>query len=112
MRDNEAKVGFGDDYSRRASTRTMNAFVSVETRPVPGGADVTITARRGYAIMPEMDADSSSVTIHTRKDAGPRIGEAVMVGRRLVEVAERRYSGTGKLQIRDAMTGAWMELDR
>ena len=107
MRDNEAKVGFGDDYSRRASTRTMNAFVSVETRPVPGGADVTITARRGYAIMPEVDADASSVTIHLRKEVGPRIGEAVMVGRRHVVVAERRYDSRGRLQVRDADTGAW-----
>ena len=109
-RDKDAKVGFGDEYSRTHATHTMNAHVHVETRPVPGGADVTITARRGHIIAPEMDADSSSVTLHLRKDAGPRIGETLMIGKRLVEVAERRWSGKGTLQIRDSLTGAWMEV--
>ena len=36
----DAKVGYGDEYSRRHVTHTMNAFVRVETRPVVGGADV------------------------------------------------------------------------
>jgi hypothetical protein len=52
------------------------------------------------------------VTIHVRKDAGPRIGQRVMVGKRLVEVAERRWTSKGTLQIRCADTGAWMEVER
>lgn len=105
-----AKVGFGDEYSRRASTRTMTAFAQTETRPVAGGADVVVTPRRGYAIMPEVDVDTGEVVIRVRKDAGPRIGETLMVGKRLVEVTERRWSGKGTLQIRDSITGAWMEV--
>jgi hypothetical protein len=106
------KVGFGDDYSRRAPTRTMNAFVTVETRPCAGGADVIVTPRRGHAIMPEVDADTGEVVMHVRRDAGPRIGDSITVGRRNVIVAERRWSGKGTLQIRDEDTGAWMEVER
>ena len=108
----DAKVGFGDEYSRRHVTHTMNAHVRVETRPVPGGADVTVTARRGYATMPEIEVDGDSVTIHVRKDAGPRIGETLMVGRRHVVVAERRFDSRGHLQVLDADTGAWLAVER
>ena len=76
------KVGFGDDYSRRAPTRTMNAFVTVETRPCAGGADVIVTPRRGHVIMPEVD------------------------------VAERRFDSRGGLQVRDEDTGAWLAVER
>lgn len=106
------KVGFGDEYSKRAPTRTMNAFITVETRPCAGGADVIVTPRRGHAIMPEVDADTGEVVMHVRRDAGPRIGETLMIGKRLVEVAERRWSGKGTLQIRDSITGAWLEVER
>lgn len=106
------RVGFGDDYSRSRITSTMNAFIRVETRPIAGGADVCITPRRGYIVVPEVDHDSGEVTVRVRKDAGPRIGQRVMVGRRLVEVAERRWTTKGTLQIRDADTGAWMEVER
>ncbi len=105
-------MGFGDDYSRRASTKTMNAFVIVETRPCAGGADVTVTARRGFATMPEVEMDGDSVTIHVRKDAGPRVGESVMVGKRHVKVAERRWTSKGTLQVRDADSGVWVEVQR
>ena len=64
-------VGFGDEASRRGRTMTMNAFITTTTTPVNGGADVVIEPRRGYVIMPEVDHDSGSVTIRTRKDAGP-----------------------------------------
>lgn len=104
------KVGFGDEYSRGRVTHTMNAFARVETRPVDGGADVTVTARRGFAVMPEVEAEGDSVTIHVRKDAGPRIGETLMVGKRHVIVAERRWNSRGRLQIRDLDTGAWLEV--
>ena len=106
------KVGFGDEYSRRHVTHTMNAFVRVETRPVVGGADVVVTPRRGHTIMPEVDADTGEVIIRVRKDAGPRLGDSIMVGRRHVIVAERRWSGKGTLQIRDEITGAWVEVQR
>jgi len=62
--------------------------------------------------VPEIDHDSGSVTIRTRKDAGPRIGQRIMVGKRLVEVAERRWTPKGTLQIRDSITGAWVEVQR
>ena len=111
-RDERPVVGFGDDYSRRASTKTMNAFVIVETRPCAGGADVTVTARRGFATMPEVEMDGNSVTVHIRKDAGPRVGETLMVGKRHVTVAERRWTPSGKLQVRDADSGVWVEVQR
>lgn len=106
------KVGFGDEYSRRHVTHTMNAFVRVETRPVVGGADVVVTPRRGHVIMPEVDADTGEVIIRVRKDAGPRIGETLMVGRRHVVVAERRFDSRGHLQVLDADTGAWLAVER
>jgi len=105
-------VGFGDEASRRGRTMTMNAFAQFTTTPVNGGADIVIEPRRGYVIMPEVDHDSGSVTIRTRKDAGPRIGQRIMVGKRLVEVAERRWTPKGTLQIRDSITGAWVEVQR
>jgi hypothetical protein len=91
---------------------TMNAFVTTTTTPVNGGADIVVEPRRGYVIMPEIDHDSGSVTIRTRKDAGPRIGQRIMVGKRLVEVAERRWTSKGTLQVRDSITGAWVEVQR
>ena len=108
----QSAVGFGDDVSRRGRTMTMNAFVSVTTTPVNGGADIVIEPRRGYIFVPEVDHDTGSVTVRTRKDAGPRIGQRIMVGKRLVEVAERRWTSKGTLQIRCADTGAWMEVER
>ena len=105
-------VGFGDEASRRGRTMTMNAFAQFTTTPVNGGADIVIEPRRGYVIMPEVDHDSGSVTIRVRKDAGPRLGERIMVGKRLVEVAERRWTPKGTLQIRDSITGAWVEVQR
>ena len=105
-------VGFGDEVSRRGRTMTMNAFAQFTTTPVNGGADIVIEPRRGYVSMPEVDHDSGSVTIRTRKDAGPRLGERIMVGKRLVEVAERRWTPKGTLQIRCADTGVWMEVER
>lgn len=89
----------------------MNAFVQVETTPVAGGAEVCVIPRRGYAVAPEVDVDGS-VTIHVRKDAGPRIGESVMVGKRHVKVAERRWTPKGMLQVRDADSGVWVAVDR
>ena len=105
-------VGFGDEASRRGRTMTMNAFAQFTTTPVNGGADIVIEPRRGYVIMPEVDHDSGSVTIRVRKDAGPRLGERIMVGKRLVEVAERRWTPKGTLQVRDSITGAWVEVQR
>ena len=109
---NKPVVGFGDELSRRATTRTMNAFVQVSTKPVPGGADIRIEARRGYVVMPEVDADTGEVVIRTRKDAGPRIGESVMVGKRHVTVKKRRWDSYGRLQILDADTGAWVAVEQ
>jgi hypothetical protein len=105
-------VGFGDEASRRGRTMTMNAFITTTTTPVNGGADVTIEPRRGYIFVPEVDHDTGSVTVRTRKDAGPRLGERIMVGKRLVEVAERRWTSKGTLQVRDSITGAWVEVQR
>ena len=105
-------VGFGDEASRRGRTMTMNAFAQFTTTPVNGGADIVIEPRRGYIFVPEIDHDTGSVTVRTRKDAGPRIGQRVMVGKRLVEVAERRWTSKGTLQIRCADTGAWVEVQR
>jgi hypothetical protein len=105
-------VGFGDEASRRGRTMTMNAFITTTTTPVNGGADIVIEPRHGQIAMREIDHDSGQVTIRIRKDAGPRIGQRVMVGKRLVEVAERRWTSKGTLQIRCADTGAWMEVER
>lgn len=105
-------VGFGDEASRRSRTMTMNAFAQFTTTPVAGGADIVIEPRRGQIVMQEIDHDSGSVTIRVRKDAGPRIGQRVMVGKRLVEVAERRWTSKGTLQVRDSDTGVWMEVER
>ena len=105
-------VGFGDEASRRGRTMTMNAFAQFTTTPVNGGADIVIEPRRGYIFVPEVDRDSGSVTVRARKDAGPRIGQRIMVGKCLVEVAERRWTSKGTLQIRCADTGAWMEVER
>ena len=105
-------VGFGDEASRRGRTMTMNAFARFTTTPVNSGADIVIEPRRGYIFVPEIDHDSGQVTIRVRKDAGPRIGQRVMVGKRLVEVAERRWTSKGTLQIRCADTGVWMEVER
>jgi hypothetical protein len=108
----KSTVGFGDEASRRGRTMTMNAFITTTTTPVNGGADIVIEPRRGYIFVPEVDHDTGSVTVRTRKDAGPRIGQRVMVGKRLVEVAERRWTSKGTLQIRCADTGVWMEVER
>ena len=105
-------VGFGDEASRRGRTMTMNAFAQFTTTPVNGGADIVIEPRRGYIFVPEVDHDSGQVTIRVRKDAGPRLGERIMVGKRLVEVAERRWTSKGTLQVRDSDTGAWVEVQR
>ena len=105
-------VGFGDEASRRGRTMTMNAFITTTTTPVNGGADIVIEPRRGQIVMREIDHDSGSVTIRVRKDAGPRLGERIMVGKRLVEVAERRWTSKGTLQVRDSITGAWVEVQR
>lgn len=110
-RDERPVVGFGDEVSRRGRTRTMNAFVQVETTPIAGGAEVCVIARRGYIVAPEVDVDGS-VTIHVRKDAGPRVGETLMVGKRHVTVAERRWTANGKLQVRDADSGVWVAVDQ
>ena len=111
-RDERPVVGFGDDYSRRGTTRTMNAFIQVETTPIAGGAEVRVIARRGYIVAPEVDVDSGDVTIHIRKDAGPRVGETLMVGKRHVTVAERRWTPKGMLQVRDADSGVWVAMDQ
>ena len=105
-------VGFGDEASRRGRTMTMNAFITTTTTPVAGGADIVIEPRRGQIVMREIDHDSGQVTIRVRKDTGPRIGQRIMVGKRLVEVAERRWTSKGTLQVRDSITGAWMEVQR
>ena len=108
----KAVVGFGDEASRRATTRTMNAFIQCATSPAPGGADVTVTTRRGYIVVPEVEVDTGEVIIHVRKDAGPRVGESVMVGKRHVKVAKRRYDNYGRLQVMDADTGAWVAMEQ
>lgn len=107
MRAKEAPVGFGDEYSRRGRTMTMNAFVQVETTPTLGGADIRVTPRRGFVAMPEVDHDAGEVVIRVRKDAGPRIGQTVMVGKRHIVVAARRWDTHGRLQLRDADNGNW-----
>ena len=111
-RDDRAPVGFGDEVSRRGRTRTANAFVMTETTPVAGGADVRLTPRRGHVVMPEVEVDAGEVIIHVRRDAGPRIGQRVMVGKRLVEVKARRWDNHGRLQVLDSITGAWLAVDQ
>ena len=111
MRAKEAPVGFGDEYSRRSRTMTMNAFVQVETMPVPGGADVRVTPRRGFVVMPEIGTKDGDVTIRVRKDAGPRVGQTVMIGKRHIVVAARRWDTHGRLQLRDEDDGVWYVYD-
>lgn len=111
MRAKEAPVGFGDEYSRRGRTMTMNAFVQVETTPTLGGADIRVTPRRGFVAMPEVDHDAGEVMIRVRKDAGPRIGQTIMVGKRHIVVAGRRWDTHGRLQLRDEDTGVWCVYD-
>lgn len=111
MRAKEAPVGFGDEYSRRGRTMTMNAFVQVETTPTLGGADIRVTPRRGFVAMPEVDHDAGEVVIRVRKDAGPRIGQTIMVGKRHIVVAGRRWDTHGRLQLRDEDTGVWHVYD-
>jgi hypothetical protein len=62
---------------------------------------------------PDIDVeDNDCVTVHVRKEKVPRIGERIMVGKRLVEVAERRWTPSGKLQVRDADSGSWTAVDQ
>lgn len=85
----------------------MNRFIQLETTPTSGGAVIRVAARGDFIFAPEVDHDSGEVTIHVRKDAGPRIGETLMVGKRHIIVAKRRYDPYGRLQVMDADTGAW-----
>lgn len=87
--------------------RVMNRFIQLETSPVAGGADIRISARGDYFITKEIDANANEVVIHLRRDAGPRIGEGLMVGKRYVLVADRRFDGHGRLQVMDADSGGW-----
>ena len=104
-------VGFGDEYSRRGRTMTMNAFVQVETTPTLGGADIRVTPRRGFIVMPEVSTKDGDIIIRVRKDAGPRIGQIVTVGKRTIVVASRRWDTHGRLQLRDEDTGVWHVYD-
>ena len=112
MRDiKRGDVGFGEETSRRGRTRTMNAFVQVETTPTAGGADVRVMPRRGFVAMPEVDHDAGEVVVRVRKDAGPRIGQTVTINKRHIVVAARRWDTHGRLQLRDEDTGVWCVYD-
>lgn len=101
-----------DERDKRAMLCVPNAFIRIETRPVAGGADVRIVARRGHIIAPEIDRETGEVAIHLRKDVGPRIGETIMVGHRAVIVADRRWNSHGRLQVLDEDTHTWTEVGR
>ena len=91
----------------RATTRNGNYFARFATTPCQGGADVVVTPRDGMVVVPEADVETGAVRIRIRREVGPKVGRAVRVGGRTIEVAERRYDQTGALTLRDALTGAW-----
>lgn len=97
-----ATTGFGEATQGQATTMG-NPYALFTTIPRDGGFDVIVGAR-GRA---RTEDGESTVTIHFREGHGPRIGERVMVGRRLVKVADRRYDQTGRLQLLDEDTGTW-----
>lgn len=96
------KIGFGEQ-SRRATTRNSNYFARFSTTPTNGGCDIVVEAVRGMTF----EDGGTSVTLHLRKDHGPRVGERVMVGRTLVKVLDRRYDQSGNLMLLDEDTKAW-----
>jgi hypothetical protein len=87
--------------------RMMNRFVQLETSPVSGGADIRLVARGEYFFASEIDHDTGEVIVRVRRDAGPQVGETLMIGKRLVTVGKRRFDPHGRLQVMDADTGAW-----
>ena len=46
-------------------------------------------------------------TIHLRKNAGPRIGQGVMIQGRFVKVKDKRYNNTGRIEVLDEYTRTW-----
>lgn len=93
-------------------THHRNAFADVVTRVVDGGADITISALRDFCVMPELEETDDGVTIHLRRSAGPHIGEQIMVGKRSVTVADRRWDSHGRMQVRDEDSGVWYVYDQ
>lgn len=106
----DATASNEDERSKRWTLCTTNAFVHIETRPVAGGADFRIVARRGHIIAPEVEHETGEVTIRVRKTMGPRIGETIMVGHRAMIVADRRWDSHGRLQVLDEDTHTWTEV--
>lgn len=99
-------TGFG--RPTEGQTTTMgNPYARFTTIPRDGGFDVIVGAK-GDA---KTEAGDSTVTIHFRDDHGPRIGERVMVGKRLAKVADRRYDQAGRLQLLDEDTRIWEPWD-
>lgn len=95
--------------NERDNVAMSNYACVVEAVKLPDGVDVVVQPRGEYVVMPEIDADSGRVTVRIRRDAGPRIGDTVMVNRRAIVVADRRWDTRGHLQLRDADTGTWEE---
>jgi len=66
----KSEIGFGEP-SRRAATRNGNWFARFATQPVPGGCDVTVTARRGLEIDGvSVGAGGREVTLRLRAPHG------------------------------------------
>ena len=97
-----AEAGFGEATRGRATTMG-NPYALFTTIPRDGGFDVVVGARGGA----RDESGEQTVTLHFRRDHGPRIGERVMVNHRLVKVADKRYDATGRIQLLDEDTGTW-----
>ncbi len=104
-----AKVGFGDDYSKKHRTAVSNAYFRIETTPVDGGAEVRIFGRAGQRIVDaEIDDSDTALLLHLRNRAIPRKGQRVRLdGGRVIKVADMRWDASGKLQLLDEDMHTW-----
>lgn len=96
-------AGFGEETRGRATTMG-NPYALITTIPREGGFDVVV-GTKGRATA---EGGERTVVVHFREDHGPRVGERVMVGHRLVKVADRRYDQAGRLHLLDEDTHAWV----
>lgn len=97
-----AATGFGDP-TRGQATTMGNPYALFTTIPRDGGFDVVV----GASGRETDERGERTVTIRFREDHGPRIGERVMVGHRLVKVADKRFDRDGRIQLLDEDTRTW-----
>ena len=82
----------------------------IEVTPVKGGVDIKVIADEGMKVdaIDQRTEQGDSITLHVRDYDVPRKGSCVMVGGRLVKVAERRYNeASGQLWVFDEDTHVW-----